>query len=212
MKILNLYAGIGGNRKLWGNDHQVTAVELDPDIAKIYSKFYPGDKIIIGDAHQYLLNYYSEFDFIWSSPPCPTHSRLVITTLKARGFISYPDMTLYQEIILLSKFFKGKYVVENVVSYYDPLIPPITMLRHYFWANFNIIYKEIKDQRTGMMGKIPNEVKEFQKILGFDLSKCSLKWDDKRRALRNCVLPELGKHILYCAMGAEIKTEELELF
>lgn len=35
MKILNLYAGIGGNRKLWGNEHEITAVELDPDIAAI---------------------------------------------------------------------------------------------------------------------------------------------------------------------------------
>jgi len=25
MKILNLYAGIGGNRKLWGNDHEITS-------------------------------------------------------------------------------------------------------------------------------------------------------------------------------------------
>lgn len=27
MKILNLYAGIGGNRKLWPDDHEITAVE-----------------------------------------------------------------------------------------------------------------------------------------------------------------------------------------
>ena len=27
MRILNLYAGIGGNRKLWGEEHEVTAVE-----------------------------------------------------------------------------------------------------------------------------------------------------------------------------------------
>ena len=29
MKILNLYAGIGGNRKLWGDEHEITAVELN---------------------------------------------------------------------------------------------------------------------------------------------------------------------------------------
>ena len=29
MKVLNLYCGIGGNRKLW-EDVEVTAVELDP--------------------------------------------------------------------------------------------------------------------------------------------------------------------------------------
>ena len=76
MKILNLYAGIGGNRKLWGDKHEVTAVEIDPEIAKIYQDFFPKDKVVVGDAHQFLLEHYKEFDFIWSSPPCPTHSRL----------------------------------------------------------------------------------------------------------------------------------------
>ena len=55
MKILNLYAGIGGNRKLWGDTHEITAVELDPKIAKIYQDFFPKDKVIVADAHQYLL-------------------------------------------------------------------------------------------------------------------------------------------------------------
>ncbi|GAF94116.1 unnamed protein product, partial [marine sediment metagenome] len=77
MKILNLYAGIGGNRKLWtpnGDEHEITAVEHDPKIAEIYQDFFPNDKVVVGDAHQYLLEHYKEFDFIWSSPPCPTHS------------------------------------------------------------------------------------------------------------------------------------------
>lgn len=39
MKILNLYAGIGGNRKLWGDIHHITAVELDPELRK-YIKTY----------------------------------------------------------------------------------------------------------------------------------------------------------------------------
>ena len=76
MKILNLYAGIGGNRALWGDEHEITAVELNPSVAEAYKKLYPGDKIIIGDAHKYLLEHFEEFDFIWSSPPCPTHSRV----------------------------------------------------------------------------------------------------------------------------------------
>ena len=76
MKILNLYAGIGGNRKLWGDEHEITAVENNPEIAKIYQDFFPNDKVVIADAHQFILEHFSEFDFIWSSPPCPTHSRL----------------------------------------------------------------------------------------------------------------------------------------
>lgn len=68
IKVLNLYAGIGGNRKLWKNV-EVTAVEINPEIAKIYKDFFPGDEVIIGDAHEYLLHNYDKFDFIWSSPP-----------------------------------------------------------------------------------------------------------------------------------------------
>ena len=76
MKILNLYVGIGGNRKLWGNEHQITAVEIDPKIAAIYQEFFPNDEVIVADAHEYLLKHYKEFDFIWSSPPCPSHSHI----------------------------------------------------------------------------------------------------------------------------------------
>jgi DNA (cytosine-5)-methyltransferase 1 len=46
MKVLNLYAGIGGNRKLW-KDCEVTAVELNPEVAEIYKYFFPEDKIIV---------------------------------------------------------------------------------------------------------------------------------------------------------------------
>ena len=74
MKILNLYAGIGGNRKLWGDEHEITAVEWDEKIAKIYQDFFPKDKVLVEDAHDYLLKHFEKYDFIWSSPPCPTHS------------------------------------------------------------------------------------------------------------------------------------------
>ena len=137
MKILNCYSGIGGNRKLWGDDHDITAVEFDPKIAAIYQDLFPNDTVIVGDAHEYLLEHYQEFDFIWCSPPCPTHS-ILNYSLNAKGYIRYPDMKLYQEIILLKTFFKGKYSIENVKSYYAPLIQPQISGRHYYWANFNI--------------------------------------------------------------------------
>ena len=109
LKILNLYAGIGGNRKLWQNV-EVTAVEQNADIAKIYQDFYPDDKMVVGDAHEYLLKHFVEFDFIWSSPPCPSHSRIrkhCAWKTKKDGTCwlqnepIYPEMILYQEIILL---------------------------------------------------------------------------------------------------------------
>ena len=141
MKILNLYAGIGGNRKLWGDEHEVVAVENDEDIAKMYQDLYPQDTVIVADAHKYLLDLIGEnlFDFIWSSPPCPTHSRMVFL-LKEKDTYKpkYPDMRLYEEIILLKTFFNGSWVVENVKSYYDPLIEPQVSGGHYFWSNFTI--------------------------------------------------------------------------
>jgi DNA (cytosine-5)-methyltransferase 1 len=78
MKILNLYACLGGNRYKWNEvneDIEITAVELDPEAARLYQERFPNDTVIVADAHQYLLEHYKEFDFIWSSPPCPTHSR-----------------------------------------------------------------------------------------------------------------------------------------
>lgn len=151
MKILNLYAGIGGNRKLWGDEHEITAIEYVPAIAKVYQDLFPKDTVIVADAHQYLLDHYKEFDFIWSSPPCPTHSDIRRCGVHAGQYeAKYPEMSLYQEIIFLMNFLpKGaRFVVENVKPYYEPLIQPTAKLhRHYFWTNFTIHYNELYDTR-----------------------------------------------------------------
>lgn len=139
LKILNLYACLGGNRYKWDEvaDIEVTAVELDPELARLYQERFPNDIVVVGDAHEYLLNHYKEFDFIWSSPPCPTHSRARFARRKTTESI-YPDMKLYQEFIFLDKWFDGKYVVENVIPYYKPLIPAKKRGRHLYWTNFNL--------------------------------------------------------------------------
>lgn len=199
MKVLNLYAGIGGNRKLWENV-EVTAVELDPKIAEIYKHFFPDDEMVIGDAHEYLLKHYKEFDFIWSSPPCPSHSRIRRYCAVERGQNEpiYPDMKLYEEILFLEAFFKGKWVVENVISYYKPLIKPKEFGSHYFWSNFPIAKMD-----TGSREHLaPREVLEERK--GFDLS--DFVGIDKKKTLRNCVEPELGKHILDSAFKLKQET------
>lgn len=197
MKILNLYAGIGGNRKLWGNEHEVTAVEMDENIAAVYKDLFPNDNLIIGDAHQYLLDNFKDFDFIWASPPCQTHSSFRQNIgVRYRGVEPvYPDMKLYQEIIFLQANFEGLYVVENVNPYYKPLIEPSVKLdRHLFWTNFDIEPREF-DRPKIRSAQIP----QLQEFLGYDLS--SYKIPNKRQVLRNCVQPKVGKYILDCAIG-----------
>lgn len=192
MKVLNLYSGIGGNRKLWGDEHEITAVEFNPQIAKIYADFFPKDNLIIGDAHQYLLEHFAEFDFIWSSPPCQSHSSFRHNIcVRYRGTEpEYPDMKLYQEILFLKHHFKGFWVVENVKPYYKPLIEPTKDLqRHLFWSNFDIAEMEFKKDKI-RTAQIP----QLSELHGFDLS--AYKLTNKRQVLRNCVLPELGKHII----------------
>lgn len=194
MKILNLYCGIGGNRKLWGDQHQVTAVENNKEIAVAYKEFFPNDKVIIGDAHQYLLEHYKEFDFIWTSPPCQSHSSFRFNIgVRFRGVEPvFPDMRLYQEIIFLNNHFEGKWVVENVKPYYKPLIEGKLIQRHMFWSNFDI--KDIKIETEKLRSA---QIPDLQILHGFDLSKFKIK--NKRQVLRNCVHSKLGKHVLDCS-------------
>lgn len=202
IKVLNLYAGIGGNRKLWTNV-DVVAIEIDPKIAKIYQDLFPNDEVIITDAHQFLLEHFTEFDFIWSSPPCQTHSSFRHNiSVRYRGTKpKYPDMKLYEEIIFLRYYFKGKWVVENVKPYYNPLIPAQFIQRHMFWANFIIANIEV-EKDVIRSAQIP----DLQKLHGFDLTKYALP--NKRQVLRNIVSPELGLHILNCAMAEEENVPE----
>ena len=203
LRILNLYAGIGGNRKLWNevsNDIEVTAVEFDKNIAKAYQDRFPNDLVVVGDGKEYLLENYKNFDFIWASPPCQTHSRVrrckVDCAPNSAGVVKpiFPDMSLYQIIIFLKSHFKGKFVVENVIPYYEPLIKPDNVIdRHYYWSNFFIfninVSKNTIIERTTL-----SDLKDF------DLSKYKIK--NKQQVIRNQVNYDVGKHILNCATGA----------
>ena len=203
MKVLNLYAGIGGNRKLWPKECEVTAIENNHDIADIYMDFFPNDKVYCVDAHKYLLEHFKEFDFIWASPPCPTHSRMRLLCAQQTDKRVYPDMRLYQEIILLKEWFKGKWVVENVISYYEPLIKPYPAGKHYFWANFNIPnFKE--EARKIRRDKATNNQRKNR--INFDLSSYNLKERDETQYLNNCVNPKLGLHIFNCAFKEKQET------
>jgi DNA (cytosine-5)-methyltransferase 1 len=207
-KILNLYAGIGGNRKLWTGDIKVTAIENNPKIAKIYKDFFPQDEVIITDAHQFLLEHYKEYNFIWSSPPCPTHSKLRKgLSMNAGAKAVYPDMKLYEEILLLQGYFKGKWVVENVISWYKPLIIPQIIQRHFFWSNFKIPIKEFpKDSIRVTGGKhLPEwtQIKHLQQHHKIILPENA---QNKRLLLRNCVNPEVGLYVFNCIFKQYQKT------
>lgn len=191
MKILNLYSGIGGNRKLW-KDCDVTAIEYNPKIANIYKTFFPNDTVIVADAHQYLLDHFKEFDFIWSSPPCPTHGSFRQNIdVRLRGTKpAYPDMRLYEEIILLQYNFKGIWVVENVRPYYTPLIKPSFILqRHFFWSSGIVPPKQFPKEYL----RSNNKISEMEEVHGFDLSQ--FKIENKRQILRNCTSAEIGNYI-----------------
>ena len=200
MKILNLYACLGGNRYKWNEvkeDIEVTAVELDTELARLYQERFPNDTVIIADAHQYLLDHYKEFDFIWSSPPCPTHSRARFArrnTTEAK----FPDLKLYEEILFLENWFKGKYVVENVIPYYEPLIQANKRGRHLYWTNFNIP-NDLRERKSSIMeGK--NEVERWCQFHDYDFRKYkgSQRTD---KVARNLVDYEAGKTIFETVLG-----------
>ena len=218
MKILNAYCGIGGNRKSWGNEHEITAIEYKPEIATIYQDFFPNDKVIVADAHQYILEHFAEFDFIWSSPPCPTHSkaRYGLGFHGGKADAVYPDMRLYQEVILLKTHFKGKWCVENVIAYYEPLIVPQTAGRHWYWTNFafpsDLDFYEHKPSGITQTSWRPvrrTTTEQFEEKYGFNLTK--YKGIDKRLLLRNCVEPEVGKHLLEWATKPYYLNKQLAL-
>ena len=200
-RVLNLYACLGGNRLLW-EDCEVTAVELDPELARMYQERFPNDKVIIGDAHQYLLDHYKEFDFIWSSPPCPSHSRARYWNASNYDTTTepiYPDMKLYQEILFLHHYYKtGKWCVENVIPYYEPLIPAKKRGRHLYWTNFNLP-TDLGDRGFKISG-VKNEVEALSKFHKIDLS--DYKGEQRKDKIgRNLVDYEAGKTIYNTVRG-----------
>ena len=217
-RILNLYACLGGNRYKWdevSDNIEVVAVELDSELAKLYQERFPNDKVIVADAHQYLLDHYKEFDFIWTSPPCPTHSKVRMTQKNNSAFNPmFPDMKLYEEILFLDNYFDGKYVVENVVPYYQPLVVGKKRGRHIYWTNFNLPNKlSTRKQSSGLMNGINNEMPQWCEYHEYDFYK--YKGNQRRdKIARNLVDYEAGRTILETAMEIQRQndTKQVGLF
>ena len=203
VRVLNLYACLGGNRYKWDEvaNIEVTAVENDAEIAKVYQERFPNDKVIVADAHQYLLDHYKEFDFIWGSPPCPSHSRVAFGSRKSDKMKHppvYPDFKLYEEVVFLDNYFDGKYCIENVIPYYEPLIPAKKRGRHLYWTNFNLPHSLNERDYEGSYacGK-----DEHNKLQIFHDLKVKANLGGYRDVLRNLVDYEAGKTIFQTALG-----------
>jgi DNA (cytosine-5)-methyltransferase 1 len=202
-KVLNLYAGIGGNRHLW-TDVDVTAVEIEEEIAAEYQLQHPEDEVVVADAHEFLKDHYADgWDFIWSSPPCQTHSKVSYANWhsdyahNAERDPEYPDMRLYQEVLFLRHFFDGDWVVENVNPYYEALLDPQRAGRHLFWSTFHIPDFDTPERGFNFSSGKMSDRQALEKWLGIELAKNIYIGDshDPAQVLRNAVHPELGKHV-----------------
>ena len=205
--VLNLYACLGGNRYKWDEvaeeakiDMHVTAVELDKDAARLYQERFPNATVIVAVAHQYLLDHYKEFDFIWSSPPCPSHSRVRISQKTRENFKAvYPSMMLYEEIIFPDNYFDGNYVVENVIPFYEPLIQAKKRGRHLYWTNFNIP-SDIGERKMNNNMIEKGNIKQLSDFHDYDFTR--YKGEQRlNKMARNLVDYEAGRTIFETALG-----------
>ena len=211
MKILNLYACLGGNRYKWNevkDDIEVTAVELDTELARLYQERFPKDRVVVGDAHQYLLDNYKDYDFIWSSPPCPTHSRINISQYTRENWKpKYPSMSLYEEIIFLKHYYKGKYCVENVIPFYEPLIPANKRGRHLYWTNFNLP-SNINERKNPDLSRTKSLIRVMSNFHNYDFIQYKGK-QPMNKIARNLVDYEAGKTIFETMLGI-VKKENIK--
>lgn len=199
LRVLNAYAGIGGNRHLWPDDWQITAIELDPRVAAEYLRRYPNDVVIVGDAHAYVLEHGHEFDAVWTSPPCPSHSRLALNVAARKGVAPSPDPRLWAEIEHLCGLEKA-YVVENVHVYYTPPIPPdLVTDRHYYWtSNPPAMLSPLHGIKGILNAGTPARV--YAEAYGLPQLRPGAV-GDARKAMRNAVVPLEGLEVAVAAFA-----------
>ena len=219
IRVLNLYACLGGNRYKWdevakeaGLEIEVIAIELDAELARLYQERFTNDIVIVTDAHDYLLKNYMNFDFIWSSPPCPSHSKARFWAFGKNGLNpEYPDLKLYEEILFLKHHFFGKWCVENVNPYYEPLIEAQKRERHLYWTNFKL--PNIISNRNDTKLVQASKMQDLCDFHDYDFRK----YKGKQRVLkiaRNLVDYEAGKTIFQTALGiiSNKKEKQFSLF
>jgi DNA (cytosine-5)-methyltransferase 1 len=126
-------------------------------------------------------------------------------------------MKLYEEIIFLQTFFKGKYCIENVIPYYEPLIPAQKRGRHLYWTNFvlpkvlsnrnspNMECQELGLNKNKKIGK--TSFIQFCEFHDYDFTKYKGS-QDKEKMARNLVDYEAGRTIFETAIGIFKKSND----
>lgn len=208
MKILNLYAGIGGNRKLWHKDHKITNVEINPQLCEQLRINFPNDTTIEHDAMDYLIQHYHKFDFIWASPPCQTHSRINRINSSKYHRHEYIDPSLYQIIIFLQENFQGGYIVENVIPYYGQAFSPTIYGRHSFWSNYDIQCLNWTPTKQNLFDLQLNDLQSKFQIF-IEKNIYLNESHDPKQIFRNAVDPQLGNLLL---QRFNKKSQQLSLF
>jgi DNA (cytosine-5)-methyltransferase 1 len=118
-------------------------------------------------------------------------------------------MKLYEEILFLQHYFKhGKFVVENVIPYYEPLIHAQKRGRHLYWTNFNLP-NDLNDRRFAI-SQAKDELKGLCKFHDYDFKKYNGTQLVVKMA-RNLVDYEAGKTILETALNIFRKSDVNQL-
>ena len=108
-------------------------------------------------------------------------------------------MSLYEEIIFLDNHFEGKYVVENVIPYYKPLIEAHKRGRHLYWTNF-VLPSNLGERKIDSKKFTAGSTSYLSKFHDYDFTK--YKGNQRRdKICRNLVDYEAGKTIFETALN-----------
>ena len=118
-------------------------------------------------------------------------------------------MKLYEEVIFLQHYYKGKFCIENVIPFYEPLVPAHKRHRHLYWTNFNLPNK-LSERKNPDLARTRNVVKQLSKFHDYDFSKYKGK-QSVRKMARNLVDYEAGRTIFETVLGITKKANQKQI-
>ncbi len=146
LRILDLFCGVGGVARGFqkyllenGIEFEYYAVDINDAILLAHRILNPHSVTLKRDAYSFTDHELRSYDFIWASPPCESHSRLMwIYNKNQPEKWEPPDKKLWQLIERLYRL-GIPFVVENVRPYYRPPMRPTSYVcRHALWSNLSI--------------------------------------------------------------------------